>query len=560
MKKLYFLVIAILMVTLSFGQTEVFINEIHYDNDGTDSNEGFEISGPSGTDLSNYTIVLYNGTNGQQYNSINLSGILTDDSDGYGFKWFGLSVDGLQNGSSDGSPDGIALVNTSTSTVVQFLSYEGSFTATDGAASGITSTDIGVEESGTTPVGYSLQLVGSGVLYEDFTWVVPSAHTNGTVNTGQTFSTNPFIFLNTNAVTDLNYMFNHGPSTVANFTVFGTYLSDDIVLTASTNYEISETSVGGWTSSITLTKGGGTTIATTTIFVRLKTGLSIGSYSEDITLISAGAVTKTVTLSGHIEQVSMLITGVYDGPLPGGTPKGVELYVINDIPDLSIYGLGTANNGEGTDGEEFTFPAISASVGDYIYLASETTGFSAFFDFTPDYTSLDLGVSGDDAIELFGFGSVIDVFGDVSYTALVPTSWEYTDGWAYRNTPGPNTVFSVGDWNYSGVGALDEATTNATAATPFPIATYNMSVLSVVKDQIEGFIMYPNPVTNGMLYMSSKSSLNKQVTIFALTGQQVYSKNLQAKEHIDISSLNKGIYLVRIIEEDKIATRKLVVN
>ena len=51
----------------------------------------------------------------------------------------------------------------------------------------------------------------------------------------------------------------------------------------------------------------------------------------------------------------LIISGVIDGPLTGGLPKMVELYVLDDIADLSTYyGVGTANNGGGTDGEEFT--------------------------------------------------------------------------------------------------------------------------------------------------------------------------------------------------------------
>lgn len=72
----------------------------------------------------------------------------------------------------------------------------------------------------------------------------------------------------------------------------------------------------------------------------------------------------------------LVITGVVDGPLTGGLPKAVELHVVNDIPDLSIYGVGSANNGGGTDGQEFAFPAISATAGDFLYLATESTGFS----------------------------------------------------------------------------------------------------------------------------------------------------------------------------------------
>ena len=47
---------------------------------------------------------------------------------------------------------------------------------------------------------------------------------------------------------------------------------------------------------------------------------------------------------------SLIITGVYDGPLSGGTPKGIELFATADIADLSIYAVGSANNGGGSDG------------------------------------------------------------------------------------------------------------------------------------------------------------------------------------------------------------------
>ncbi|MGH8948210.1 MAG: hypothetical protein ACRDXF_05055, partial [Acidimicrobiia bacterium] len=67
----------------------------------------------------------------------------------------------------------------------------------------------------------------------------------------------------------------------------------------------------------------------------------------------------------------LVITGVVDGPLTGGLPKAVELYVVNDIPDLSIYGMGSANNGGDTDGQEFAFSAVPAVAGDFIYVATE---------------------------------------------------------------------------------------------------------------------------------------------------------------------------------------------
>ena len=107
----------------------------------------------------------------------------------------------------------------------------------------------------------------------------------------------------------------------------------------------------------------------------------------------------------------MVIAGVIDGPLTGGTPKAIELYVVNDIADLSIYGVGSANNGGGSDGEEFTLPAGPASAGTYLYVASESPQFTNFFGFAPTYTSAAASINGDDAIELFMSGAVVDVFG-----------------------------------------------------------------------------------------------------------------------------------------------------
>jgi hypothetical protein len=173
-------------------------------------------------------------------------------------------------------------------------------------------------------------------------------------------------------------------------------------------------------------------------------------------------------------QASLVLTGVFDGPLTGGLPKGVELYVTADIPDLSIYGLGSANNGGGSDGEEFTFPAVAATVGSYLYVASEGTEFQNFFGFTPDHTSSAMLVNGDDAVELFQNGNPYDIFGDIN-TDGSGQPWEYLDGWAFRkNATGPDGgTFVLDNWTYSGPNALDGETSNATAANPVPIGRFD---------------------------------------------------------------------------------------
>ena len=71
--------------------------------------------------------------------------------------------------------------------VIEFLSYEGSFTATNGPAKGMTSTDIGVSERDSPPAGKSLQRAGSGKAAIGHTWQAPAAATPGKPNVDQTF-------------------------------------------------------------------------------------------------------------------------------------------------------------------------------------------------------------------------------------------------------------------------------------------------------------------------------------------------------------------------------------
>jgi hypothetical protein len=160
----------------------VFINEIHYDNTGTDAGEAIEIAGPAGTNLSGWSLVLYNGAGGAPYDTRALTGTIPNQQAGFGTLHFTYPVNGIQNG----SPDGIALVNPS-NVAVQFLSYEGTFTGVGGPANGMLSVDIGVAENGTEPLGQSLRLSGTGQFYEDFTWNAPATASFGAVNTGQNF-------------------------------------------------------------------------------------------------------------------------------------------------------------------------------------------------------------------------------------------------------------------------------------------------------------------------------------------------------------------------------------
>ena len=120
------------------------INEFHYDSPGADQNEGVEVKlryagGISTSQLSSVVVTLYNGQNGLSYATHSLD-TFTEGVTDNGFTYYYKMITGIQNG----GPDGISLSGVQT---IQFLSYEGTFTAADGPANGIQSTDIGISES-----------------------------------------------------------------------------------------------------------------------------------------------------------------------------------------------------------------------------------------------------------------------------------------------------------------------------------------------------------------------------------------------------------------------------
>lgn len=111
----------------------------------------------------------------------------------------------------------------------------------------------------------------------------------------------------------------------------------------------------------------------------------------------------TILISTASFGQDLLITGIIDGPLPGGAPKGLELYAINTIPDLSIYGLESTTNGAAAAGVEFTFPADPISAGTFIYISNtnSSASFQQYLGITPQYENSVLSINGDDTVILY---------------------------------------------------------------------------------------------------------------------------------------------------------------
>ena len=175
---------------------------------------------------------------------------------------------------------------------------------------------------------------------------------------------------------------------------------------------------------------------------------------------------------------ALALQGILDFTVPSGGSDGKAIHVVatDNIADLSVYGIGVANNGGGTDGQEYTFDPISVSTGDDILVVRSVSAMSSYFDAC--YTEFDhvlLGTSsisqnGDDAIELFYNGNVIETFGDINVDGT-GTPWDYMDSWAYKDSSGA-VSFSGGNWIFGGVNCTDGSTTTFNSTCPYPLCPF----------------------------------------------------------------------------------------
>ena len=80
-----------------------------------------------------------------------------------------------------------------------------------------------------------------------------------------------------------------------------------------------------------------------------------------------------------------------------------------------------------------------------------------------------------------------------------------------------------------------------------------------IAQNIDGLTIYPNPVSNGKVFISTALNLSKEINIYDVLGKKIISETLFGKE-LNVSNLTPGVYILRIKENEFSATRKLVIR
>ncbi|MCF7559895.1 T9SS type A sorting domain-containing protein [Sabulilitoribacter multivorans] len=77
--------------------------------------------------------------------------------------------------------------------------------------------------------------------------------------------------------------------------------------------------------------------------------------------------------------------------------------------------------------------------------------------------------------------------------------------------------------------------------------------------EIEGFKMYPNPTSLGYINILSRSNSKMDVSVYSILGRQIINETVN-NNRLDVSSLNSGVYIMKVSQDDAITTTKLVVR
>lgn len=261
-----------------------------------------------------------------------------------------------------------------------------------------------------------------------------------------TTSTGPTINTSTSSISNLDYNVGNGPSSAQTFTVTGTDLTDNIIVSPPLNYEVS-TDGTNYSGSVTISESAGS--ASGTLYVRLISGLSVNSYTGNITLSSTGASTVYVALSGNVifpapvatsanpvlsdgftanwnavsgaasyilsvytksggSVTDLLISEYVEG---SSNNKYIELYNgTGSSKDLSNYKLQLYSNGSSTASSDVTLSGTLANGSTIVYKNSLATLYSG-----TSTANAAVGFNGNDAVVLYKISPAgyVDIFGNI---------------------------------------------------------------------------------------------------------------------------------------------------
>ncbi len=188
-----------------------------------------------------------------------------------------------------------------------------------------------------------------------------------TVTAGNSTATTPTIAVTPSSLSGFSTT-EGSPSSTKSYSITGSNLTENIVITAPIGFAVSSNATTGFASALTLNQTGGT-VAATPVYVRL-TGVAQGNFTGNIIHVSTGAAIQNVAVSGLVAPISAIT--------PIATAKGLA-----DNTVVTIEGRLTVTTQFG---------------GKLVYIQDKTGGIAVFANNTAIYPAWQIG----DSVRIMG--------------------------------------------------------------------------------------------------------------------------------------------------------------
>jgi hypothetical protein len=583
MKKIYFLLLTLLISSVSFGQ--LVINEIDADTPGTDTAEFIELRWTPNTSLDGYVVVLFNGSNDLSYATFDLTGKTTDAN---GF--FILANTGLISG-SDIDLGASNIIQNGADAVAIYQAAAANFP--DGSVTTMSGL-IDALVYGTADADDAELLAGLGetVQYDESANMANDTQSIQRKMDGTYETKNP------------TFRASNDTATCA-LTLTSTTATCDAFTAGTDTYNIAITYTGGGTSTYNVSSTSGTvggdnpsSVATGTITV---TGIAEGT---DITVsVGDGSLCDlTITVSspacdamqslpiyenfnygttaGDLTAVS---GGVWENH-SGSTAVGYATTSLS-MAGYSSSGIGgsvmlTGSNSEDvkrsftprTSGKVYMSALVnlsSVSGGNYfMHLNASGSDFVArvgakddgaggvLFGIGTDSGTLTYGTTVFSLNTTYLVVASYNIDTDISdlYVLTAPVATEPATTEA-SNTGAGGMVSPVSSVSFRQSGGIPNATVDGVN-----VATTWASTLSTNEfNSQNNFKIYPNPTSIGYVNISSNKNAAMSVIVFDVLGKQVLNQTV-SNNQLNVATLKSGIYIMKISQDNATITKKLVIK
>ena len=322
------------------------------------------------------------------------------------------------------------------------------------------------------------------------------------------------------------------------------------------------------------------------------TGLGFWSVSDQTTAFTAATDDALIAAQPSTWTSSVL-------PTPGGNAvtfdkSGIDPQILFNAPTTgSVYAsclfmvtnLNAITNLSasvplGTNPETYLGPGHFFSLANYLG-ALQTNAYTAAVYLktsSTDATKFNIGINASPADVIvandiiwdstdYTVNTPITIVTNYSYDNLISKLWINPTSNSTEPTPNavtlPRTVALAVD--------RVRLTQQSSATTPFITldeirvannwgqALGGAATLGIVNNSASNLSIYPNPISNGKLFISSSSNLEKDVVIYTTLGQQVL-QDKTVSEAINVSNLSQGTYFVKITEAGLTTTKKLIIK